>query len=282
MKSLKYIGLSAAFICLAGCIKGQQYDYLRYEEFKSEVTADSGIGKPVTVRVIYDNYTGTEDLHADWGYSVLIEGLEKEILFDVGAKPDVFEYNFSKMDLDAWKIDVLVLSHEHADHIGGMPAFAKMRKGIPVIIPHSFSGSFKKNISNAGFDVILTDEPAKICSHLYTSGEFAGAIPEQALVLFTKQGLVVMTGCSHPGIVDMLKQIKENFQQEVYMVFGGFHLLRKSNTEMNDIISGFKALGIKKCGATHCTGDAQISQIKEAFGTGYFEMGVGNQIVIAP
>ncbi len=282
MKNSKYIGLSVALMCLAGCIKGQQYSYLPNENFKNELTADHGIEQPVTVRVLYDNYTRSEDLHADWGYSILIEGLEKEILFDAGAKPDVFEYNFTKMDLNAAEIDVFVISHEHNDHIGGIPAFAQMKKDIPVIIPHSFSISFKKSISDSGFEPLLADEPAKICKHLYTSGEFGGAIPEQALVLVTKQGLVVMTGCSHPGIVDMLKQIKEDFHKNIFMVFGGFHLLQKSESEMNDIISGLKTLGIEKCGATHCTGDAQISQIKEAFGSGYFELGIGNQVVILP
>jgi 7,8-dihydropterin-6-yl-methyl-4-(beta-D-ribofuranosyl)aminobenzene 5'-phosphate synthase len=64
------------------------------------------------------------------------------------------------------------------------------------------------------------------------------------------------------------------------MVFGGFHLMEKSEEEMDVIISGMKALGIVKCGATHCTGDEQIKMFRDAFGENYFDLGTGNIIVI--
>ena len=127
---------------------------------------------------------------------------------------------------------------------------------------------------------LLVRKPAKICENLFTSGEFDYQIPEQALVLNTKQGLIVMTGCSHPGIVEMLKEIKSTFNKNIYMVFGGFHLLQKSDKEMETIISEMKALGVVKCGATHCTGEKQIKMFREAFGENYFELGVGNTIMI--
>jgi 7,8-dihydropterin-6-yl-methyl-4-(beta-D-ribofuranosyl)aminobenzene 5'-phosphate synthase len=131
-----------------------------------------------------------------------------------------------------------------------------------------------------GLIPVLVKEPAKICENLYTSGEFSYEIPEQALVLNTRNGLVVMTGCSHPGIVEMLKEIKSAFNKNIYMVFGGFHLLDKSEKEMDAIISEMKAIGVVKCGATHCTGDKQIQMIKDSFGEGYFELGVWKAIVI--
>jgi 7,8-dihydropterin-6-yl-methyl-4-(beta-D-ribofuranosyl)aminobenzene 5'-phosphate synthase len=143
-----------------------------------------------------------------------------------------------------------------------------------------FSGSFKKRMVGFGLEPLLVKGPAKICENLFTSGEFDYMIPEQALVLNTKKGLVVITGCSHPGIIEMLKTIKSAFNKNIYMVFGGFHLLDKSEKEMNSIISEMKALGVVKCGATHCTGDKQIKMFRDAFGENYFELGVGNTIVI--
>jgi 7,8-dihydropterin-6-yl-methyl-4-(beta-D-ribofuranosyl)aminobenzene 5'-phosphate synthase len=127
---------------------------------------------------------------------------------------------------------------------------------------------------------VLVKDPAKICDNLYSSGEFKYQIPEQALVLNTRNGLVVMTGCSHPGIIEMLKEIKSAFNKNIYMVFGGFHLLDKSDKEMDQIISEMKALGVVKCGATHCTGEKQIQLIRDAFGVNFVELGVGNSIVI--
>ncbi len=272
------LGLSLVLLILNQQCRGQDYKFL--EEPVTGVTPGSGIDKPVTVKVIYDNYLKVNGLKEDWGFAIMIEGLENEVLFDTGTKPDIFASNFTNMGLDASKVDFLVISHEHSDHTGGIPAFVEMKKDIPVIIPYSFSAQFKKKMTGFGLEPLLVKEPAGICDHLYTSGEFEYEIAEQTLVLDTKKGLVVMTGCSHPGIVKMLNKIKSDFNKNIYMVFGGFHLLQKSEKEMNEIISEMKALGVVKCGATHCTGEKQIQMFKESFGENYFELGVGNTIVI--
>ena len=78
----------------------------------------------------------------------------------------------------------------------------------------------------------------------------------------------------------MLRTIKTAFRKNISMVVGGFHLLEKTDAEMAAIIADMKALGVVKCGATHCTGDRQIGMFKEAFGANYVELGVGNTIVI--
>jgi len=244
------------------------------------ITSTNGIETPVTIRIIYDNYTKTDGLASDWGFSLIISGLKSVVLFDTGADPDIFESNFKKMNLDASKVDFLVLSHEHDDHTGGIPGFVRMKKNIPVIIPESFSAGFKNKLVRSELKPVLVSNPALICENLYSSGEFAGPIPEQALVLNTSKGLVVMTGCSHPGIVEMLKEIKSAFHKNIYMVFGGFHLLDKSDKETENIIAEMKALGVVKCGASHCTGEKQIKMFKDSFGADFVELGVGNSIVI--
>ena len=261
-------------------VSGQDYPYFKDSAGLTEIKATNGIEKPVTIRVIYDNYSKKEGVKPDWGYAIVIEGLDKSILFDTGANPGIFESNFRKLGIDAGKIDYLVISHEHGDHTAGIPSFARLKNNVPIIIPHSFSDSFKKEMEQSGLHPLLVNEPAKIFSNLYSSGEFAGPIPEQALVLNTKQGLVVMTGCSHPGIVEMLKQIKTMFNKNIYMVFGGFHLLRKTEKEMKEIIGEMKELGVVKCGATHCTGEKQTRMIREAFGENFIELGAGNVIII--
>ena len=280
MKRPIFLSLFFLILSIHLHLAAQDYKYLDNLEGLSKITATNGIEKPVTVKVIYDNYAKVNGVKADWGYSIVIEGLDKGILFDTGTKPDIFEYNFSNLDIDAENIDLVVFSHEHGDHTGGLTAFVKIKKDIPVLIPSSFSDSFKKKMIDYGLTPVLVREPAKICNNLYTSGEFAYQIPEQALVLNTKNGLVVMTGCSHPGIVEMLKEIKSAFNKNIYMVFGGFHLLDKSEDEMKTIISEMKSIGVGKCGATHCTGDKQIKMFKEAFGDNYFELGVGNSLII--
>lgn len=276
MKSRIFILL----VLFSACYGTTAQDYKFLNEPVTGISAANGIEKPVTVKVIYDNYVKADGLQSDWGYSVVIEGLDKCILFDTGTKPGIFEANFRKMGIKAEDIDYLVLSHEHGDHTEGIPAFVKMKTGIPVIIPHSFSEPFKKKMRGYGLEPLLVDGPAKICDNLFTSGEFNYQVAEQAIVLNTRKGLVVMTGCSHPGIVEMLKVIRSDFGKNIYMVFGGFHLLEKSDREMDSIISEMKSLGVVKCGATHCTGEKQIRMFKDAFGENYFELGVGNIIMI--
>jgi 7,8-dihydropterin-6-yl-methyl-4-(beta-D-ribofuranosyl)aminobenzene 5'-phosphate synthase len=279
METIRLLSI-ALLLFLNVATRGQNYEFLKDTEGLNGITSKNGIENPVTIKVIYDNYIKADGMKADWGYAIVIEGLDKYILFDTGAKPDVFESNFRKMGLDAGKIDFMVLSHEHGDHTGGIPVFVKMKKNIPVIIPYSFSESFKKKMADSGLEPLLVKEPVKICKNLYSSGQFPGPIPEQSLVLNTKEGLVVMTGCSHPGIVEMLKEIKSKFNKNIYMVFGGFHLLEKSDAEMKAIIENMKALGVVKCGATHCTGEKQTEMIKEAFKTNFIELGAGNTLTI--
>jgi 7,8-dihydropterin-6-yl-methyl-4-(beta-D-ribofuranosyl)aminobenzene 5'-phosphate synthase len=274
--------LSFLFVLISLQSECQNFKYLDSGEGITGITATNGIDKPVTVKVIYDNYVRIAGFKADWGYSVEIEGLDKNVLFDTGANPEIFASNFKAMNLDAGKIDILVLSHEHGDHTGGIPAFIKMRSNIPVIIPYSFSDSFKNKMLSYGLEPMLVRKPARICENLYTSGEFDYKIPEQALVLNTRKGLVVMTGCSHPGIIEMLEKIRLTFNKDIYMVFGGFHTLESTEKEMNSIIARMKAIGVVKCGATHCTGDKQIEMIKKSFGEDYMEMGAGNILVIEP
>lgn len=261
-------------------LSGQAYDRLEDNKGIKDITAKSGISSPVTIHIIYDNYVCVEGTTADWGYSLLIEGLEKEILFDTGTKPEVFESNFIKMALDPAKVDEIILSHEHGDHTGGITAFTTMKTGIPLIVPHSFSGPFLKKMTTLGLKPVLVGESSIICEHLFTSGEFDYQIAEHALVLDTPNGLVVMTGCAHPGIIEMLRLIKQDFNKNIYMVFGGFHLMDKSEKEMDKIITEMKSLGVVKCGATHCTGESQIAMFGKAYGDDYFELGVGNKIVI--
>ena len=267
-------------VTVISCNTGQNFKHLNNTGNVSSVSQEGGITSPVTFQIIYDNYLKNNELKADWGFSVMVTGLTKTILFDTGTDPDIFLSNFTGMNLDASSIDYLVLSHEHGDHTGGIPGLAKLKKDIPAVIPSSFSQQFKNTLVKTGFEPLLVTQPAEICKDLFTSGEFSEPLYEHALVLNTGKGLVVMTGCSHPGIINMLRRIRSDFGKNVYMVFGGFHLMEKSDDEINSIIRDMKSMGVVKCGATHCTGDHQIEMFREAFGDDFVELGVGNTLIV--
>ena len=236
---------------------------------------------PITITILYDNYIFSEGLKTDWGYSCIIEGTEKTILFDTGTKSDILFHNINKLNVNPKDVELVAISHNHGDHTGGLFAFLDENNKVTVYLPASFPDEFVSRVENAGAKVVSVDKPVEICKDVSLTGEMGGLIKEQSLILNTSKGLVVITGCAHPGIVGIVKRAKEVIDKEIYLVFGGFHLLNKSEDEVNQIISQFKDLGVMKVGATHCTGDKAIELFKDAYKENFVQMGVGKAIKIS-
>lgn len=237
-------------------------------------------GGSITITILYDNYPFAEGLKTDWGFSCIIKGIEKTILFDTGTQSDILFHNVKSLNVSFKDIDLVPLSHNHGDHTGGLFAFLKENNKVTVYVPASFPNSFKQRVKDTGAKIVSVDEPVEICKNVHLTGEITGPVNEQALILDTKKGLVVITGCAHPGIAGMVKRAKEVVKKDVYLVFGGFHLRGKSEAEVKEIIRQFKEMGVQKVGATHCTGDLAIGLFKQAYGENFVPMGVGRVIQI--
>ena len=235
----------------------------------------------ISMTIVYDNYIFKEGLRSDWGFACFIEGTEKTILFDTGYQGQILLQNIDSLGIDLASLDLIVISHNHSDHTGGLDSVLGRKSDVPVYFGTSFPESFSQNISNKGATPIRVDDPIEICENVFSTGELQGPINEQSLILDTENGLVIITGCSHPGIINILKRAQEILNKNIYLVFGGFHLLGHSDTEVNQIIQEFKALGVEKCGPTHCTGDRAITLFKEAYGENYAPMGVGQVIQVS-
>jgi 7,8-dihydropterin-6-yl-methyl-4-(beta-D-ribofuranosyl)aminobenzene 5'-phosphate synthase len=229
----------------------------------------------IKMTVLYDNYLFSEGTKPEWGFSCLIEGTEKTILFDTGTRPDTLMHNAKQLKVDLKKVEQVVISHHHGDHTGGLFTMLDRKPGISVYLPHSFPDDFVGKVENAKAKAVRVKEPVEICKNVFLTGEMGDQIKEQSLILNTAKGLVIVTGCSHQGIVNIVKRAKKMLNKNVYLVFGGFHLVRHSQEEVKNIIRGFKELGVVKCGATHCTGDKPIQMFKEAYGDNYVKIGTG-------
>ena len=236
--------------------------------------------KILKITILYDNYVIEEGTESEWGFSCLIEGLEKTILFDTGTKPDILLKNADTLGIDLNKIDLLVLSHSHRDHTGGMVPVLEKNPAISVYTLPSFPPEINKVLKDNGAKIIPVWDEREICKHAYLTGEMGTDIKEQSLIIETPEGLVVITGCSHQGILNIIEKAKKYLQKDIYMVFGGFHLLRHSEKDVERIVQQFRAFGVQKCGPTHCTGDKAISIFKENYGKDYIPMGVGKIIKI--
>jgi 7,8-dihydropterin-6-yl-methyl-4-(beta-D-ribofuranosyl)aminobenzene 5'-phosphate synthase len=244
----------------------------------SATLGNSAAGPEIQVTILYDNTTSVDGLKPDWGFSCLITGTEKTILFDAGTKADVFSSNVDALNVDLKEVDLVVISHEHGDHTGGLSRLYEVNPNVSVYYPVSFSNAFFQSVRKAHAKPVPVNEPVEICKDVFLTGEMGTEIKEQSLILKTPEGLVVITGCSHPGIVEILERTKTLHTEDIYMVFGGFHLMQHSSEAVRMIIKRFKELGVKKCGATHCTGDPQIELIKNAFGPDFVTMGVGKVV----
>jgi len=237
--------------------------------------AGEGETGPIKMTVIYDNTVATEGMKAEWGFSCFIEGTDKTILFDTGGNAETFQQNVGTLNIDLDAADAVVISHDHWDHVNGLPVLFKANRHAPIYIPYQFPYDFVRGIENESGEVVPIDEPEAVCEHVYLTGQMGDRIKEQSLIVNTPKGLIIVTGCSHQGIVNILKKAKQVLNREIYLVFGGFHLMGHSEEQVASIIRNFKELGVQKCGATHCTGETAIQMFKDAYGDDYVEIGAG-------
>jgi 7,8-dihydropterin-6-yl-methyl-4-(beta-D-ribofuranosyl)aminobenzene 5'-phosphate synthase len=226
----------------------------------------------VTLTIVYDNLPFDARLKTAWGFACLIETGQTTVLFDTGSDGPTLMSNLSVLDIDPRRIDAVVLSHVHNDHTGGLDALLAVNDVATVFVPRSFPDEFKTRVSKRA-PVIQVREPMTIAEMIRTTGEIDGAIIEQALIVQTNKGLVVITGCAHPGIVEMVRRARA--YGEVYLAMGGFHLGDASAREIEAIIADLKRLGVRQVAPCHCTGDEAIQQFRAAFSADFIQAGVG-------
>jgi 7,8-dihydropterin-6-yl-methyl-4-(beta-D-ribofuranosyl)aminobenzene 5'-phosphate synthase len=234
----------------------------------------------INITILYDNYVFTEGLKSDWGFSCFLKGTEKTILFDTGTKGDLLLENIEKLKLNPKDVDLVVISHNHEDHTGGLLAFLGKNSDVSVYLPPSCSESFILQVKEMGAKVLIPNDPVEICQGVYLTGPLGDEIIEQSMILDTAEGAVLITGCSHPGIINIIRKSKEILPKDTHLVFGGFHLVRTSETRVRQIIGEFEKLGVKKAGPTHCTGDQAIRMFRNAYGADFVQMGVGRTLQI--
>ncbi len=201
------------------------------------------------IKIIYDN-NAQKGFKSGWGFSCVIENKEK-VLFDTGADAKTLLYNMNQLKIDPKDIDIVILSHSHGDHTGGLRGFLELNGNkAKVYQPKAFL------------------KPTQICGDVYSTGalgDFLG-IAEQSLVVKTKKGNIVITGCAHPGVENIIE--KARTLGKIYGIIGGFHGFSKLE----------KLEGIELIAPCHCT--QHIQKIKEKYPVNYTEIKAGSVIKI--
>ena len=244
---------------------------------KEENEFPISVTQSLTITIVYDNNPYDQRLKPDWGFSALIKYRDYILLFDTGGDGQVLMENMRILGIDPSHIDSVVLSHTHQDHTGGLTALLDSGAKPVVYLLPSFPVSFKRQIEQ--FTQASEVLPGQsFAEGLWTTGEVGGMIPEQALVIQTEQGMVVITGCAHPGIVAIVEQAQIIFAEPVFLVLGGFHLGDKSETEIDAILKDFRRIEVKQVAPCHCTGDYAISRFAAEYGKDFIQVGVGSVI----
>ncbi len=233
----------------------------------------------VVLTVVYDNNPHDPRLQTAWGFACLVETPHGVVLFDTGGDGGILLANMETLGIDPRRIEAVVLSHIHSDHVGGLDALLKLNDDWIVYLPQSFPEKFIAGLAGRT-RVVEVAGRQEILRGIYSTGEMGDKVIEQSLVVETARGLVVLTGCAHPGVTQIVRRAGE--QGMVHLVMGGFHLAGASPAEVQEVIDGFKALGVEKVAPCHCTGADATAKFEAAFGSGFIPCGVGTVITIAP
>jgi 7,8-dihydropterin-6-yl-methyl-4-(beta-D-ribofuranosyl)aminobenzene 5'-phosphate synthase len=235
----------------------------------------------LTITIVHDNNPGVESLKMAWGFSALVTGPDKTILFDTGSDGSLLLENMTRLQIDPSRIDLVVLSHVHKDHTGGLTGLLQANPRVQVLLPHVFPARFKEAARGLGATVVEISGPQEVCRNVYTTGVLGRRVKEQALVFRTQRGLVVLTGCAHPGIARILKRIQGLHEESILLVAGGFHLEWVTKWQVETIVAAFRACGVRYVAPTHCSSDKARQLFRQDYGPGFIEAGVGKAIALS-
>lgn len=254
--------------------------FISLPRLQERTTVSSTRGKPsigevnyAELYVLVDNHE-FDDFSSPWGISMLLKTPHSTILFDAGPSPEALERNSYKLGIDLSKLDFAVASHEHGDHIGGFSYVASLTKGLTVYVPRDMTEYSKNELRGLGLNLVEVDETRIIAEGVAVVGELSGPPWEQALAVNVKGlGLIILVGCSHPGVDRIVEKASKDLEAKPYAVIGGFHLGGASEEHVREIVENFKLLGVQKIYPIHCSGERIMEVLQrecpELYGDGH-------------
>jgi len=166
------------------------------------------------ITIVYDNEVRKVGLRQGHGFSALIEDAEASpLLFDTGADGPALLHNMKELNIDPKDISIIVISHAHGDHTGGLSEIFRINGIAELYLPSSFKRAFP------GRKVTMVKGPVQIRENIFSTGELEGV--EQSLALKTDRGIFLLTGCAHPGMESIIAAAAKF--GELYGIAGGFH-----------------------------------------------------------
>ena len=271
-------------------------------------------GMPNRVTILYDSFGKSPTLTMDWGFAALIDYGGKRILFDTGNNAQIFEHNVKAAGVDLQKLDFVVMSHRHGDHMGGLAYLLKVNPTVKIYAPKERSGVYgddqpsstwyrkdpslpaeQRYYSGAPPEIIhmgeawpsanfqLIDKNIEIVPGMYlialvsdTPGTLE--VHELSLAIRTPDGLVLLVGCSHPGVEHIVQEASA-IDPHINLLLGGLHQIQASDPEVERIARVLHdQYKLDRIAPGHCTGEPEFAALKKTFGDHYLNAGVGSVV----
>jgi len=267
--------------------------------------------------VLFDAFGRNPTLRKDWGYAALLEVGGRRILFDTGNNPDVFEHNAKALGIDLQTIDFAVISHRHGDHIAGLSYLLSVNPGVRIFAPKESFGVFGGSQSAAFYrrsatlprdrryfdgapsdtlrfgrawpaaNIELIDHTTEIFPGVHVIALVSDKpgtleMKELSLAIETPQGIVLVVGCSHPGIGRIVEEASR-IDPRIHLIAGGFHLVTASDDEIALELGRLRDdYNVAWIAAGHCTGEPTFAALARTFGERDLYAGVGTTIALGP
>jgi 7,8-dihydropterin-6-yl-methyl-4-(beta-D-ribofuranosyl)aminobenzene 5'-phosphate synthase len=269
------------------------------------------------ITILYDAFGTDTEMTKDWGFSALVEIAGKRILFDTGDNAKIFAANVKAKGIDLTRLDFVVLSHRHADHMAGLSYVLSVNPTVTIYAPKEGFGIYGSSLPSsfyrkdaslppemryydgkppelmkfgaawpdAHFELIdQTTEIASGITLIALISDLPGTkeLKELSLVVNTADGIVVVVGCSHPGI-ERIVEAAAAINPKIRLIAGGFHLVVAPDEVITKVVTNLKDhFKVQAIAPGHCTGEPTFAALKKAFGEKYIYAGAGTSIPIGP
>jgi 7,8-dihydropterin-6-yl-methyl-4-(beta-D-ribofuranosyl)aminobenzene 5'-phosphate synthase len=270
------------------------------------------------ITILYDAFGKDSAMKKDWGFSALVEVAGKRILFDTGNDRDIFAANVKAKGVDLTKLDFVVMSHRHSDHMAGLSYLLSVNPKVKIYAPKDgfggiygsslpssfyrkdnalppemryYGGTPPENVNlgtawqGGNFELIdKTTEIAPGITLIALVSDVPGTkeLKELSLAVNTPGGIVLVVGCSHPGI-ERIVEAAASINPKIQLIAGGFHLVVATDDVVSKVVASLKdAFKVENVAPGHCTGEPTFAALKQVFGGRYIYAGVGTTLALGP
>jgi 7,8-dihydropterin-6-yl-methyl-4-(beta-D-ribofuranosyl)aminobenzene 5'-phosphate synthase len=265
------------------------------------------------ITVLYDAFGKVPAMKKDWGFAALVEIGGRRILFDTGNNPDVFAQNVKAAGVDLGKLDFVVMSHRHGDHMGGMTYLLHKNPNVKIYAPQEGFGVYGASLPGSFYrkdeslpqemryydgkppevlrfgaawpkaNIQLIDKTTDVAPGVTLIAQISDApgtreLKELSLAINTPGGIVLIVGCSHPGIEAIVAEAAA-INPRIRLVAGGFHLVTAPDSVIEKVVVALHdTYKVERIAPGHCSGEHTFAAVKQLFGDTYQYAGVGTVV----